>query len=207
MVKFQITKIIYDNIKNKDNSFDESNLEDDIQYNINIKIKEKLRIGKYLFDDDTMTRVSIVKLSKLGYSINKISKILNISRMFAWKWVNYEKFQSKGFRKSKFTEEEKQFLCNKANGKTTIKDGASTRNLKKEFFQQFNKNISHQTVNNIINKGLSKPLRVVNTFSLTDLHKEKRINFAKYIKINSINTNNIFFTDECRVVLIPKTNM
>ena len=40
MVKFQITKIIDDNTKNKDNSFDESNSEDDIQYNINIKLKK-----------------------------------------------------------------------------------------------------------------------------------------------------------------------
>ena len=125
---------------------------------------------------------------------------------FTWKWSNYEKFQGKGCRKPKFSDEDKEFLCNKANGKTTIKDGASTRSLKKHFYDKYKKTISHTTVGNILNNGLSKPLRFVNTFLLTDIHKEKRAKFAEFIKSNNINTDNLFFTDECWVVLIPKLN-
>ena len=208
----QLTKIIIrkKKKKNRESNLELSDSESDNDFSINIKIKNKqtkdIKIGKYLFDEDTLTRVSIVKLSRLGYSINQISNILNVSRMLAWKWSNFEKFKGKGFRNKKFTDEERQFLCEKANGKTTIKDGASTRNLKKEFYSKFKKSISHTTIGNILNTGLTKPLRIVNTFLLTDLHKEKRKKFAEFITNNNINADNIFFTDECRVVLIPKLN-
>ena len=57
-----------------------------------------------------------------------------------------------------------------------------------------------------MNKSLSKPLKIVNTFFLTDSHEEKRKKFANFILENNINTDNLFFTDECRVVLYPKLN-
>ena len=57
-----------------------------------------------------------------------------------------------------------------------------------------------------MNKGLSKPLKVRNVFHLTEVHEEKRKKFAEYVLNNNINTDSIFFTDECRVVLVPKLN-
>ena len=39
--------------------------------------------------------------------------------------VNYEKLQGKGFRKSKFSEKEKEFLCNIVDCKITGKDEVS----------------------------------------------------------------------------------
>ena len=48
----------------------------------------------------------------------------------------------------------------------------------------FNKSIFHSTVNSILNKGLSKPLRIINTFPLTDVHEVKRKIFAEYIISN-----------------------
>ena len=84
--------------------------------------------------------------------------------MLAWKWKNYNKFEGKGKRKSKFTEEEKQYLCNKVDGKITGKEGVSSRALRKDFFDKFNKSISHSTINTIINENLSRPLKVINTF-------------------------------------------
>ena len=78
--------------------------------------------------------------------------------------------------------------------------------MKKEFQENFNKNISHTTINNILNKNLSKPLKVVNTFLLNESHEEKRKKFAKFILDNRINTDNILLTEECRVILFPKLN-
>ena len=126
--------------------------------------------------------------------------------MLAWKWANYEKYKGKGKRKSKFSLNEKKFLCDKADGKLTSKDGASSRNLQKEFYKKFQKQISHSTVNTILNEGLSKPLKIINTFSLSKTHEEKRLNFDEFILNNKITSDNIFFTDECRVVLFPKLN-
>ena len=163
-------------------------------------------VYKTIFDEDLLTRAAIVKLSKLKYTVWEITKILNISRKLAWKWANYTNFEGKGHRRSKFNDEEKKFLCEKAIGKITGKDGVSSRNLKKEFYEKFNKKISHSSINNILNEGLTQPLRVRNVFSLTELHKEKRKKFAEFVIDSKINTDNIFFTDECRVVLVPKLN-
>lgn len=126
--------------------------------------------------------------------------------MLAWKWMNYSKFKGKRKRKSKFNDEEKEYLCEKVKGKIVGKEGSSSRRLTNEFVEKFNKNISHTTVNSILNQGLSKPLKVLNTFHLTKSHENKRVKFAEYILNNNINTDNIFFTDECRVILYPKLN-
>ena len=202
MVKFITSNKINVEPKKSNNS---NEIDDSISIDIKIK-KQPIKIGKYSFDENTITRVSIVKLKQLGYTITKIAKILKISKMYAWKWSNYGRFQGKGFRKSKFSQEEKEYLCNTANGKITGKDEVSSRQLQKTFYSTFGKNISHTTVNTILNKGLSKPLKVINTFHLTEAHEEKRKKFSEYIIEKKIKTENLFFTDECRVVLIPKMN-
>lgn len=182
----------------------------DLDFSININVKpcktEKFKIGKKYYDEQTLTRLAIVKLSKLGYNCKKICKILRTSRMLTWKWMNYKKFEGKGCRLSKFSEEQKEYLCNKVKGKIVGKEGSSSRRLSNDFFKKYNQKISHSTVNYILNTGLTKPLKVINTFHLTKLHEDKRTKFAENIINNNINTDNIFFTDECRVVLYPKLN-
>ena len=49
-------------------------------------------------------------------------------------------------------------------------------------------------------------MKIVNTFYLSPEHEEKRYKFANFILDNNFNTDNILFTDECRVVLFPKLN-
>ena len=204
MVKFKIEE---DKAPIKsDEEFNDSDLDISIKINIKPGKSEKIKIGKKYYDEQTLTRLAIVKLSKLNYSCLKICKILHTSRMLTWKWMNYKKFEGKGCRVSKFNDEQKEYLCNKVKGKIVGKDGSSSRRLTKDFFEKYHKKISHSTVNNILNNGLTKPLKVINTFHLTKLHEEKRLKFAEYIINNNINTNNIFFTDECRVVLYPKLN-
>ena len=127
--------------------------------------------------------------------------------MLTWKWMNNKKFKRKGFRQSKFTDELKEYLCEKVKGKIVGKEGSSSRRLTKEFFEKFNKKIIHSTVNNIINIGSTRPLKVINTFHLIKLHEDKRVKFVEYIMNKNINTDNLFFTDECRVVFCPKLNL
>ena len=185
----------------QDNNENEEDLDD-----FTIKNNEKIKIGNKYFDEQTLTRCAIVKLSLLNYKIRQISKILRIKSSLAWKWSHYENFYGKGCRKSKFTEDEKQFLCNQAEGKIAGLEGVSSRDLKKIFKDKFKKNISHSTINSILNKGLSTPLKVINTFYLTEEHEEKRRKFADYISENKLSSEKILFTDECRVVLFPKLN-
>ena len=130
-------KLYYSETKN----IDDNNIDDD-SISIDIKVKSQpVKIGKYSFDESTITRVSIVKLKKLGYTITQIAKILRITKMYAWKWSNYDKFQGKSCRKSKFSKEEKEFLCNTANGKFTGKDEVSSRQLQNSFYNKYGKKI------------------------------------------------------------------
>ena len=158
MVKFLIKKFDIDEVKdNNDNISDMENIQPSEENSISIDIKIKkssnknIKIGKYLFDEETLTRASIVKLSKLGYKVKEITKILKINRKLAWKWFNYDKINAKGFRKSKFTGEEKKFLCDQVEGKVTGKEGPSSRLLHREFYDTFKKTISHSSINNILN--------------------------------------------------------
>ena len=127
MVKFKIEKE-NDLIESEKNS-NESDL--DISININIKPSkpDKIKIWKKYYDEQTLTRLAIVKLSKLGNNCMRICKILKTSRMLTWKWMNYKKFEGKGYRLSKFSDEQKEYLCNKVKVKIVGKDGSSSRRL------------------------------------------------------------------------------
>ena len=78
---------------------------------------KNIKIGKYIFDEETLTRTTIVKLAKLKYKIKDITKILHTNRRLAWKWSNFDKVITKGFRKSKFSQEEKNIYAIKLKGK------------------------------------------------------------------------------------------
>ena len=148
MVKFKIEE---DKAPIKsDEEFNDSDLDISIKINIKPGKSEKIKIGKKYYDEQTLTRLAIVKLSKLNYSCLKICKILHTSRMLTWKWMNYKKFEGKGCRVSKFNDEQKEYLCNKVKGKIVGKDGSSSRRLTKDFFEKYHKKISHSTVNNIL---------------------------------------------------------
>ena len=208
MAKFIVHKMFNNNEINEEQNNELSILEeeDNEQIIINNKVKIFFKIGKHTLDEQTLTRASIVKLTLLNYPIKEITKLLKISRSLACKWAHYEKKESTGKRHSKFNEAERQYLLKKTQGKIIGIDEPSSRDLKKEFFEEFNKNISHTTINNILNTKLSKPLKITNTFKLTNTHEGKRFKFANFILDNQFNTENIFFTDECRVVLFPKLN-
>ena len=91
MVKFKIEE---DKAPIKsDEEFNDSDLDISIKINIKPSKSEKIKIGKKYYDEQTLTRIAIVKLSKLGYNCKRICKILKTSRMFTWKWMNYKKFE------------------------------------------------------------------------------------------------------------------
>ena len=209
MSKFIVTNFYNINNNHPENNNDLiSNISDDYldESIIKINVKRKFKIGKYILDEETITRAAIVKLTLLKKSIKEISELLGISRSLAWKWAHFENFEAIGERKKKFNEEERLFLRKKTEGKIIGIDAPSSRELKKDFQKTFNKDISQTTVNNILNKDLSKPLKIVNTFILNESHQGKRKKFAQFILDNNVNTDNIVFTDECRVILFPKLN-
>ena len=103
-----MSKFIVTNIYNINNNHQENNnnnimsniSEDSIDESIiKIKVKRKFKIGKYILDEETITRAAIVKLTLLKKSIKEISELLDISRSLAWKWAHFENFEAKGKRK------------------------------------------------------------------------------------------------------------
>ena len=98
MSKFIIQKDpnINESIISKDDDSQNSNDidEEKIIINNNSNNNKMYKIGRISLDEKSLTRAAIVKLSLLNYSIKKITKILKVSRMLAWKWIHFEKFES-----------------------------------------------------------------------------------------------------------------
>ena len=84
MSKFIVTNIY--NINNNHQEYNNNDIisnisEDSIDESIiKIKVKKKFKIGKYILDEETITRAAIVKLTLLKKSIKEILELLDISR-------------------------------------------------------------------------------------------------------------------------------
>ena len=70
-----------ESVKNDINQQNNETIEDEDDFTI--KNNEKIKIGNKLFDEQTLTRCSIVKLSLLGYKIKQISETLKIKSSLA----------------------------------------------------------------------------------------------------------------------------
>ena len=106
-------------------NFEGSDSDTNNDFEINIKIKKKknkdIKIGKQIFDEETIARVSIVKLSKLNYTINQICKILDVTRMFPGNGQIMKRFQGKGCWKQNSVMKKKNFYVIKLMEKQQLK--------------------------------------------------------------------------------------
>ena len=78
--------------ENPNNKYKENIVSSDENHNSKIE-KNKTRIGNKFYDEDTMNRITIVRLTQVGVELSKIRKMLKISRSLLSKWVNYAKSQ------------------------------------------------------------------------------------------------------------------
>ena len=164
-------------------------------------------IGNKEYDEDTLNRITIVRLTQKGVSQSEIKKILGVSRALVSKWANYQKRKPKTMgRPPKFSEEQKEFIYQTAEGKMTIINKVSARNIAFQFSNKFNETISKSSVNNFLFEKYGKPYRGVNSILLTEEHIKQRFEFSNEIIKNEIKSSDIIFTDECRIVLFPKVN-
>ena len=165
------------------------------------------RIGSQFYDKDTLNRITIVRLTQIGLSQMEIRRILNVSKSLVSKWANYDKREhKKKGRPEKFNEEEKNFIYQTSEGKLTVINKTSSRNISSQFFNKFNKTISKSTINNLLLERFGKPYRGVNSILLTEDHMAQRLLFSNEIIEQKIKGSDIIFTDECRVVLYPRVN-
>ena len=164
-------------------------------------------IGNKTYDENTLNRITIVRLTQLGYSHAEIRKILRVKKSLVSKWMNYEKrIPKKMGRPKKFSEEQKNFIYGESEGKLTILNKSSSRNISRKFKEKFNQSISKSSVNNILFEKFGRPYRGINSILLTEEHIIQRLNFANEILEKKIYSKEIVFTDECRVVLYPRIN-
>ena len=139
-----------DNSKNsgEDRSklLDSEKIEDDISLDEE-KDKKLTKIGNKTYDKDTINRITIVRLTQAGLSHSEIKKILKVNKSLITKWMNYDKMKSKKMgRPPKFTDEHKQFIYTASEGKLTILNKASSRNIAVQFSENFSEKISKTSV-------------------------------------------------------------
>ena len=97
---------------------------------------KRTKIGNKEYDEDTMNRITIVRLTQVGMKPEEIKKILNVSRSLLWKWVHYDqRVPKKMGRPKKFNEEQLDFIYKNAEGKLTISNRASSSNIEKIFLR------------------------------------------------------------------------
>ena len=191
--------------QNKMNISEEFEEEEDVKDLDLEENKKYTRIGNKVYDEDTLNRITIVRLTQVGVPPKQIRSLLKVSRALVSKWVNYDKRKPKKMgRPPKFTQEQKEYLFNKSEGKLTVINKVSTRNLALDFEKEFKKSIGKSTVNNILYEKFGKPYRGVNAVLLTEDHIKQRLAFSNEIIEKEIKSSDIMFTDECRVVLFPK---
>ena len=109
-------------------------------------------------------------------------------------------------RPPKFTDEQKDFIYKTSEGKMTIINKVSARNIAIQFSNKFHEIISKSSVNNFLLKKFGKPYRGMNSILLTEEHIHQRLEFSNEIINNNIKSSDIIFTDECRIVLFQKVN-
>ena len=186
------------NISNKDE-------EDASEAQINLdkgKEKKLTLIGNETYDEDTLNRITIVRLTQVCLSHAEIKKILGVKKWLVSKWMKYEKRVPKNMgRLKKFSEDQKKFIYGESEGKLTILNKSSSRNIAKKFNEKFNQTISKSTVNNLLLEKFGKPYQGINSVLLTEDHIAQRLEFANEILEKKITSSEIIFTDECRVVL------
>ena len=120
-------------------------------------------IGNKSYDIDELNRITIVRLTQCGISQGDIRKLLNVSKALTSKWSNYEKIKHKKVgRPLKFSEEENDFIFKSAEGKLTILNKSSSRNIAKMFEEKFEKSINKSHINDILLKKYGKPYRAMN---------------------------------------------
>ena len=95
----------------QNNPQDEEKDKNDSDSNESISLEEnenkKTLIGNKEYDEDTLNRITIVRLTQKGVSKSEIKKILGVSRALVSKWANYQKKSQnqwvdlQNFRKSK----------------------------------------------------------------------------------------------------------
>ena len=181
--------------------------EQDFQTPYTSSCQKFTRIGNKLYDEHTLNRITIVRLTQIGIPPSIIKKMLNISGALLYKWKNYDKRTPKKMgRPLKFEQEELDFIYNESEGKLTIENKASSRDIAAKFYKKFNKKISHSYVCKLLLNKFGRPYRGLNSVLLTDDHVSQRIQFANEIIKNGIRSDEIIFTDECRIVLYPKIN-
>ena len=169
--------------------------------------KNLTRIGNKFYDEDTLKRITIVRLTQVGVHPSKIKNILNISNSLLYKWINYKKRQPKKMgRLQKFNNTHKEFIYKEAEGKLTVANKASSRNIASKFHDKFNQDISYSYVCKLLLKKFGRPYRGLNCILLNENHISQRLEFSNFIIDENIQSCDIMITDECRVVLYPKIN-
>ena len=153
-------------------------------------------------------RGAVLFLHKKGLNPTQISKQVRMTRTSVYKWINKGDIlpaRRKQY-KHKLKDVHLKYMVEKAANKQTIKECASSRSIQSQLLSKFNVHVCHTTVNNHLNRILTKPIRLRKTFFLSCKNQDARKHFIEYINANNIEGKDIFFTDEKRFMFHRHSN-
>ena len=159
------------------------------------KFFSKIKDSKHHF------AIAIKKNYEAGMRLKDIAKLFNLSKQRANYWLHHE-VNTKRKRREKLTRNERSIILKWAKNKPI--NLASARKIRQKFNslqknkkeKRIQKKISLSTANKMLNKYISKPKRIEKVFFLSLKEKSKRYEFLKFMKLNGITPEKIFFTDE-----------
>ena len=150
--------------------------------------------------------IAIKKNHEAGMKPGKIANLFKISKQRVNYWLHHPIIQKRK-RRTKLNRNEINQIIKWArdkpihlfSAKKIMRKFNSLPRNKKE--KNMNKKVSLSTINNTLNKYLSKPKPMRKVFFLCKKKKDLRLQFLTFMKENQISPDNIFFTDECIVNL------
>ena len=91
--------------------------------------------------------MTIVRLTQVGVKPSEIKKMFGISKALMHKFAYYDKREKKKMgRPPNFNQTHKDFIYNTLEGKLTISNKVSSRNIAEKFSKEFNKTIYYSYI-------------------------------------------------------------
>ena len=157
--------------------------------------------------------ITIKSLLEKGYNQYQISKMLNLSKQKVHYWAKTE-IKTVQKRRKKFRNFYVDKILKLAKNKTTSQ--MSSKKIAAVLNSVFQKrkelapngkqlSIHFNTVCNYLREYYGKPRKIRKAFYLSKEQMSKRVKFCKMILEKNLDSQCIFFTDECRMDLSPYT--
>ena len=156
---------------------------------------------KYKISKNQEDAIAIKKNYSASMKPIEITKLFNISPQKVNYWIHHPLTFHRQ-RRTKLTRNERNIIIKWAKNKPI--NTASARKIQNKFNNlpkskkenKIQKKVCLSTINNTLNRYISKPKKMRKVFIISEQNKEQRLNFLKFMQKISISREDILFTEE-----------